>query len=124
MRTLETRAAAAIGWITILTGAAQMIAPAPMLSLLKAENASAPAHLFATVGMFMVLFGAALVHALRTGGATASVVLLWAGLQKLGAAAMVGWGVSKGVFDPLALLVAGFDLFSGLLFFDLRRRNG
>ncbi|ACB34137.1 hypothetical protein Lcho_1870 [Leptothrix cholodnii SP-6] len=121
---LERRAAAAIAAITILTGAAQMLAGGPLLALI----ATAPpdrtgAHLFATVGMFMVLFGASLLHAQSRREALA-VVLLWAALQKLLAAVMVGWGVGRGVFVEPALLVAGFDLASGLLFLDLRRRGG
>jgi hypothetical protein len=52
------------------------------------------------------------------------VVLLWGGLQKVGAALFVAWAVSKNVFGPLALGVAGFDFLSGILYFDFRRRGG
>jgi hypothetical protein len=52
------------------------------------------------------------------------VVLLWAGLQKVGAVVFVAWGVAKGVFAPLALAVAAFDLVSAVLILDLRRRGG
>ena len=81
------------------------------------------AHFFRIVGMFMVLFGGALLHAQRRREALA-LVLLWASWQKLLAAALVGWGVGRGVFASPALLVAGFDFASGLLFLDLRRRGG
>lgn len=121
---LERRAAAAIAAITILTGAAQMLAGGPLLALIAtAPPDLAGAHLFATVGMFMVLFGGSLLHA-RSRREALAVVLLWAALQKLLAALMVGWGVGRGVFITPALLVAGFDLASGLLFLDLRRRGG
>lgn len=121
---LERRAAAAIAGITVLTGAAQMVAGGPLLSLIALSPPDlAAAHLFATVGMFMVLFGGALLHAQRRREAL-DVVLLWSSLQKLLAAALVAWGVGRGVFGSPALLVAGFDFASGLLFLDLRRRGG
>jgi hypothetical protein len=120
---LERRATTLIAAITILTGASQMWAPATMLAMLQVAPVPATAQLFATVGMFMVLFGGALLHAQWRTEAL-PVVLWWAALQKIGAAAMVAWGVSQGVFAPLALLVASFDLASGLLFLDLRRRGG
>ncbi len=120
---LERRVTAIIAAITMLTGASQLIVPERLLPLLAVEPTAAAGHLFATVGMFMVLFGGALLHA-QAQRAALPVVLFWAGLQKLGAAVLVGWGVSQGVFAPLALLVAVFDFASGVLFFDLRRRGG
>ncbi|MDQ6681145.1 MAG: hypothetical protein M3Y67_09305 [Pseudomonadota bacterium] len=120
---LERRGTAAIAWITVITGAAQLVMPASLLPLLQVEPTAAASQLFATVGMFMVLFGAAVLHA-QAQPAALPVVLLWAGLQKIGAALLVGWAVSRGVFAPLALLIAGFDFASGMLFFDLRRRGG
>jgi hypothetical protein len=120
----ERRIAGLIAGVTVLTGAAQIIAPQWLLPLIAAQPSTpVAAHLFATVGMFMVLFGGALLHAQRRPQAL-SVVLLWAALQKIGAAAMVGWGVGQGVFVSLALAVAAFDFTSGLLFADLRRRGG
>jgi hypothetical protein len=121
--TLERRATTIIAWITVLTGAAQLAFPARLLPFLNVDPTASAAQLFATVGMFMVLFGGAVLHA-QVNRAALPVVLLWAGLQKLGAAALVSWGVMQGVFSPLALLVAAFDFASGVLFFDLRRRGG
>ena len=72
--------------------------------------------------MFMVLFGAMLLQALLTAG-DHSVAVLWAGLQKFGAAAAVALGVFKGIFSLLALSVAGFDLLSGILIFAYRART-
>ncbi len=121
---LERRASAAIAVITILTGAAQLLAGEFLLGLIAVGPAPrVGAHLFATVGMFMVLFGGALLHAQRQTSAL-PVVLLWAALQKLLAAALVAWGVGRGAFVPLALAVAAFDFASGWLFLDLRRRCG
>jgi len=118
---LERCASATIAWITILTGASQMLLPAHLLPIIGVEPSAAAAQLFATVGMFMVLFGALLVHALQQQDA-ANVVLLWSSWQKIGASILVTWGITQGVFAPVALLVAGFDFASGMLFFDLRRR--
>jgi hypothetical protein len=121
--TLERRATSIIAWITVLTGASQLAFPARLLPFLNVDPTAGAAQLFATVGMFMVLFGGAVLHA-QAQRAALSVVLLWAGLQKIGAAVLVGWAVSRSVFAPLALLVAAFDFASGVLFFDLRRRGG
>jgi hypothetical protein len=120
--TIERRITGFIALVTVLTGAAQLVLPEKLLPLLQVEPTATAAHLFATIGMFMVLFGAAVLHALSREEAL-PVVLLWAACQKVGAALLVAWGVNKGVFAPLALLVAAFDLASGLLFFDLRRRG-
>ena len=119
---LERRAVAAIAAITVLTGAAQLVAGGTLLPLIAHSTSEGAAHLFATLGMFMVLFGGATLHAQRQREAI-PVVLLWGCLQKLLAAALVAWGVGRGVFAPVALLVAGFDFASGLLYLDLRRRE-
>ena len=122
--TWEVRISGWLAALTVFTGAAQIVFPGQLLPIISAATPDAPdRHLFATVGMFMVLFGSTLLHALRQTGAL-PLVLLWAAMQKISAAAFVAWGVHSGVFLPLALLVAGFDLASGLLFADLRRRLG
>lgn len=120
--TIERRAVGAIAAITILTGAAQLALPAPLLRLLQVEPRTDAAHLFATVGMFMIVMGGAVLHAQAKRGAL-PVVLFWAALQKLGASLLVALGVRRGVFAELALVVAAFDFASGLLFLDLRRRE-
>ncbi len=120
--TLERRAVAAIAAITALTGASQMAAAGLLLAWIAPSPSPTAAHLFATVGMFMLLFGAATLHAQRRREALA-LVLLWGCLQKLLASVLVAWGVGRGVFVPLALLVAAFDFASGLLYWDLRRRE-
>ncbi|MEY4908937.1 MAG: hypothetical protein RL260_2655 [Pseudomonadota bacterium] len=122
--TLERRAVTVIAWITVLTGAAQWLAGAPLLSLIAPLSPGVTgAHLFSTVGMFMVLSGGITLHAQRCRAAL-PVVLWWSSAQKLLAAAFVVWGVSRGAFMPIALLVAAFDFASGLLYLDLRRREG
>jgi hypothetical protein len=125
--TLERRAVTVIAWITVLTGASQWVAGAPLLSLiaplLPGVTNVTGAHLFSTVGMFMVLSGGITLHAQRCRAAL-PVVLWWSSAQKLLAAAFVVWGVGRGAFLPIALLVAAFDFASGLLYLDLRRREG
>lgn len=120
--TFERRGVGAIAAITALTGASQMVAGASLLPLIAPSESPIAVHLFATVGMFMVLFGGATLHAQRRRDAL-PVVLLWGALQKVLAAALVTWGVIRGVFVPLALVVAAFDAASGLLYFDLSRRE-
>lgn len=104
----------AISVITIASGAGQIVLPGFVLDLLGAQNTPTTRHFFAIVGMFMVLFGGMLLHALGA-GRDVDVPVLWASLQKFGAAAAVGLGVGRGIFSALALLVAGFDLLSGAL---------
>lgn len=105
-----------ISLITLLTGASQVMFPAFVLKIVGAEISSTAEHFFAIIGMFMFLFGAMMVQVLNNGEDN-RVVVLWSGLQKLGASVAVLTGIYKGLFMPLAAGVAGFDLLSGLLFF-------
>jgi hypothetical protein len=104
----------AIGGLTMVSGLLQAAAPDLVLGLISGDASAANRHSFAILGMFMVLFGGLLSHALL-GPRHLPVAVLWSGLQKLGAAGAVGLGVGKGLFGSLALLVAGFDLLCGLL---------
>lgn len=117
----ERAGLAAIGVITVATGAAQAVAPGRLLPAIGVENAPATRQLFGTVGMFMVIVGGTLLGALRR-PACARGVVFWVAAQKLGASGAVGLGVKRSVFSPAALLVAGFDFLSGLLALDYRRR--
>jgi hypothetical protein len=119
---VERRVTVLVSLLTLLTGLAQLAIPARLLPLLQVEPTAVSAHLFATVGMFMVLFGGAVLHALRREPAL-PVVLFWAGLQKLGASLLVALAVYRNLFAPLALWVVALDFASGLLFLDLRRRG-
>jgi hypothetical protein len=122
--TLERRLTTAIAVLTAVTGFSQVVAAQPMLAIIAtAPPDAADGHLFSTVGMFMVVVAGALLHALHRPHAL-HMVLLWSVAQKLLAAAFVAWGISRGVFQPLAWIVAVFDFGSGLLFLDLRRRLG
>ncbi len=111
-----------ISVLTVASGAGQLVKPDLVLGLVGGESTATSRHFFAIVGMFMVLFGGMLLHALLTAG-NHSVAVLWAGAQKLGAAAAVGIGVAKSLFGPLALGVAGFDLVSGVLIFAYYRQT-
>jgi hypothetical protein len=101
---------------TALTGCVQVIAPAFILRLLSAEVTITSQHFFAIVGMFMVLFGGATLHALLS-VKNHPIVILWSSFQKFGAAGAVALGVQRGVFSSLAIIVAVVDLLSGLLAF-------
>ena len=109
-----SRAILAIALITIASGAGQLFLPGVVLRVVGAEITPTSAHFFAIVGMFMVLFGGALFQAVRS-DSPQQVAVLWAGLQKFGASGAVGLGVIRGIFSPVALGVAGFDLLSGVL---------
>ena len=106
----------AIAVITVVSGAVQMVLPSFVLHLVGGPDNPGARHFFGIVGMFMVLFGGLAFQALRAPEAQQALPLRWAGLQKLGASAAVGLGFLHGLFGAMALLVAGFDLLSALLF--------
>ncbi|GAB3394366.1 hypothetical protein GCM10027568_24870 [Humibacter soli] len=106
--------ALAIGVITIISGAAQVVAPWFVLGIIGADVTATTNQLFATVGAFMVIVGGALTHATIVGGPQ-PIVLLWSVIQKVVAVVLVVVGVIAGVFGPLALGVASFDLLSAVL---------
>ncbi len=112
---------AVIAIITVLTGAIQVPFGGPVLQLIGAESTPETRQLFGTVGMFMVVVGGLLLHTLLNTAPSPEVVL-WSGLQKTGAFGAVGIGVLNGVFSPLALLVAFFDLATAILLFIYWRR--
>ncbi|MGA6827861.1 patatin [Nitrospira sp. NS4] len=103
-----------IGAITVLSGSLQMVAPGLVLTLIGGDMTPTSLHFFGIIGMFMVLFGGAMLQALLS-PLHHPVVLFWASLQKFGASVAVGLGVLHLLFSPLALMVAGFDLLSGIL---------
>jgi hypothetical protein len=106
----------AIALLTVVSGAVQTLLPGFVLHLVGGPDSPGTRHFFGIVGMFMVLFGGLAFQALRAPEAQQALPLRWAGLQKLGAAAAVGLGFHHGLFGATALLVAGFDLLSALLF--------
>ena len=101
---------------TLISGIVQIFAPAFILDLISAEITAATRQCFATVGMFMFLFGGMLLQVLVS-RQMVSPVFLWSGLQKIGAFIAVGLGVVNHVFGSKAMLVASFDLLSGILVF-------
>ena len=112
---------AVIAIITVLTGAVQVPFGGQVLQLIGADSTPETRQLFGTVGMFMVVVGGLLLHTLLNDVPSPEVVL-WSGLQKTGAFGAVGIGVLNSVFAPVALLVAFFDLATGILLFIYWRR--
>jgi len=112
---------AAIAVVTVVSGAVQIPFGGTVLELLGAEPTTAARQLFATVGMFMVVVGGLLLHTLLR-PQPAAEVLLWSGVQKAGACAAVAVGVVNGVFAPVALAVAVFDLATAALCLIYLRR--
>lgn len=103
-----------IGLLTVVSGLTQMVFPGTVLSFMTAGSTPLARHSFGIVGMFMVFFGGALMHALLH-RQHQPVVVLWASVQKSGAACAVSLGVIYGIFEPLALCVALFDACSGVI---------
>ncbi len=112
---------AAIAALTIVSGATQLVAPGFVLDIIDGESNEGSRHFFAIVGMFMVVVGGLLLHALLQPPVPAYVAL-WCALQKFGAAGAVGLGVASDIFGSLALGVAAFDFLSGALIALLWRR--
>jgi hypothetical protein len=105
-----------IAFVTLLSGLVQLVHPSFVLTFIgKAEVRPESAHFFAIIGMFMALFGGMVLHAVY-GSISNKQIILWSSLQKFGAFAAVTVGVFKGLFSFLALGVAIFDLFSGIVF--------
>jgi hypothetical protein len=119
--TWARRALLLIAGITILSGAVQVVWPRVVLAAVGGAVSDTSAQCFGTVGMFMVLFGGGLGQALRR-NPNDSLMIGWATLQKAGASIAVGIGVARGVFAPVALLVASFDGATALLGFWYWRR--
>jgi hypothetical protein len=120
--TLLRLALLVIGIVTVISGLGQLLAPGMVLTVIGGDTAPAVRQGFATVGMFMVVTGAMLCQHIWRRSAEPTVPF-WIGVQKVAAAALVGLGVGRGLFAPLALGVAVFDLVSGLLVFVFVARN-
>ncbi len=105
----------AISAATVLSGLTQMVAPKFVLGFIGGQITPAAAHFFSIIGMFMVLFGGLMLHTIYS-AVPARAAILWCAFQKLGAFAAVSLGIINGIFSFLAIGVALFDLFSGILF--------
>ena len=108
-------AVVAISLVTLLSGLTQVFMPAVVLDLIGADATPLSSHLFGIVGMFMALFGGLMLHVVYSARAGQEAIW-WCAFQKLGAFVAVSLGVLHGLFSVLALGVALFDLFSGILF--------
>jgi len=101
---------------TLISGVVQIFNPAFILRLISAEVTPTTGQLFATVGMFMALFGGMLLQVLISKRYVKSV-FLWAGLQKIGASIAVPIGFCRHLFGTFGLGVAAFDFLYGILIF-------
>ncbi|MBL3554221.1 hypothetical protein [Rhodovulum sulfidophilum] len=106
----------AIAAITVISGAAQMIAGQTVMAIIATSATPTEVHLFATIGMFMVITGAMFLQSLLT-RSPESAIPLWIAVQKLAAAILVAMAFANGYFRWLALGVAGFDALSAALAF-------
>ncbi|MCW2605736.1 MAG: patatin [Frankiales bacterium] len=111
-----------IAVVTLLSGLALLVLPGPLLTLLDAPTTPLARHEFAIVGMFMAVVGGLTVQAYADPAAPA-YVLAWSAAQKLGAAVAVGLAVARDLFSGLALLLAAFDLVTGVLTLVLLARR-
>lgn len=114
--------AKAIGWITLGTGAVQVVAPGFVLRRVGGADRGGSAHLFGTIGFFMVVVGGLLARSLAR-PAPDRDVLAWSAAQKVGATTAMSIGVARGVFGPVGLLVAAFDGISAVLLIVYRNRR-
>ena len=112
----------AVGAVTVGAGLVQLVAPGLVLRLLDAESTVATRQLFAIVGMFMAVVGAALLHGLLRADRERGVILLWSGVQKVGAATLVTLAVASHVFSGLGLTLALNDFASSLIIFWYRSK--
>ena len=107
-----------IVWIiaaaTLISGLVQIVAPGFVLDLVAGQRTPTTQHFFGIIGMFMALFGAMLLHALRD-PSRQTVAIFWSAVQKFGASAAVAIGVERHLFSLLALGIASFDFVSGIL---------
>jgi hypothetical protein len=119
----ERRALEAVAWLTVASGALQAVVPRLTLDRLSPRPDPLGTHMFATVGMFMTVSGGVLAASLHLPAASRKGPLAWCAAQKIGAAVAVAIGVRRRILSPLALAVASFDLASGLITLDYRRRS-
>jgi hypothetical protein len=112
-----------ISLVTIVSGLVQLAMPQFVLKLVGATRDLTTEHFFAIIGMFMAIFGAMLLQAVRS-PTDQRVAVFWAAMQKFGASAAVVIGFERHVFSALALAIAAFDGLSGCLILWYRTRRG
>jgi uncharacterized protein YjeT (DUF2065 family) len=104
----------AIAIITIISGLLQVISPSFVLQMVGGAINPTTCQLFATIGMFMVMFGGLMVQAVYSEQQNGAAIL-WGGLQKIGASLAVFVAIFHHLFSPVAALVASFDFISFIL---------
>lgn len=110
-----------IAAVTVVTGLAQLVAPAWVLAFIAPAPGALGLHFFATVGMFMVITGAMFLQSLLV-RSTEPAIPFWIGVQKIAAAGLVAWAIMRGLLVPLAYAVAAFDAISGAIAFVFWKR--
>lgn len=98
-----------------LSGLIQMISPAFILGLVGGNASPTALHLFAIVGMFMLLFGGLMLSTVYAAVPNRATVF-WCAMQKLGASVAVILGICHGIFQLPAAAIAAFDGVSGIVF--------
>ena len=101
---------------TVISGAAQLLAPDFVLSFIAKDKSPLTLQFFATVGMFMVITGAMFLQSLLK-RSSETAIPLWIGVQKAAAAGLVAWAIMRGLLLPIAYVVAGFDAITAVLTF-------
>ena len=118
-----TTLVAAIAAGTVAAGLFQVVFPGVVLGVIDGNDDATAKHFFAIVGMFMAIIGSLVLHSIWRNEAR-RLIEGWGAVQKFGASIAVGLGVANDVFSSLALLVAAFDLLSGIIMaVDARRRR-
>ncbi len=112
-----------ISLATIVSGLVQLAIPQFVLKLVGAARDPTTEQFFATIGMFMAIFGAMLLLAVRS-ATDQRVAIFWAAIQKFGASVAVVIGFERHVFSALALAIAAFDGLSGCLILWFWKRRG
>jgi hypothetical protein len=123
----DPRALRVVAALTAASGALQVVAPGFVLDRMASRPDRLSRHVFATVGMFMVVSGGTLLRALHPPEPDPGLIA-WSAAQKFGSSGLLAIGISRQVLWPKALPVAAFDLASGLLCLsvwgNLRRGRG
>ena len=112
-RTWKEWVVLAIGAITVLSGAVQIVLPSMTLRTLGVTADPAVVLLFRLTSALTLLFGVGLVHAVL-GKRSRSPMVLWAGLAKLAGPTIIVAGFLEQIVSPVALGVAGYDALTGL----------
>lgn len=119
----ERIAVLAVASLMVASGLLQLVQPATMLSQMGVNSATpGEQQLMATVGLLLLVLGAALLQDVwRTGGQ--GPLLLWVAVEKAGFAALLASGLHAGVYTAAVWPLLVFDSAAVLLLLDYRRRQ-